>query len=36
MKRETPTYTRDQGLLKELFRNIGAMPSIPGMGKGTE
>jgi outer membrane protein assembly factor BamE (lipoprotein component of BamABCDE complex) len=34
VKRETPSYTRDQGLLKELFRNIGAMPSIPGIGKG--
>jgi outer membrane protein assembly factor BamE (lipoprotein component of BamABCDE complex) len=29
--RTTPTYTRDQGLLNELFRNIGAAPAIPGM-----
>ncbi len=33
VSRETPSYTRDQGLLKELFRNIGATPSIPGLGK---
>ncbi len=33
IKRETPVYTRDQGMLKELFRNIGATPSIPGMGR---
>ncbi|MGO8953999.1 MAG: outer membrane protein assembly factor BamE [Rhodomicrobium sp.] len=30
IKRETPTYSRDQGLLKELFRDIGAAPAIPG------
>ncbi len=37
IKRETPTYTRDQGMLKELFRNIGAGPAIPGIGgKGGE
>jgi len=34
VSRETPSYTRDQGLLKELFRNIGAAPSIPGMNRG--
>jgi outer membrane protein assembly factor BamE (lipoprotein component of BamABCDE complex) len=34
IKRETPTYTRDQGMLKELFRNIGAGPAIPGMSRG--
>jgi outer membrane protein assembly factor BamE (lipoprotein component of BamABCDE complex) len=33
VKRETPTYSRDQGLLKEIFRNIGAGPAIPGMNK---
>ncbi len=32
VKRETPAYSRDQGLLKELFRDIGASPSLPGMG----
>ena len=31
---ETPSYTRDQGILKELFRNIGASPAIPGMNRG--
>jgi outer membrane protein assembly factor BamE (lipoprotein component of BamABCDE complex) len=37
IKRETPVYTRDQGLLKEIFRNIGVGPSIPGIGgKGGE
>ncbi len=30
IKRETPAYSRDQGLLKELFRDIGAAPAIPG------
>jgi outer membrane protein assembly factor BamE (lipoprotein component of BamABCDE complex) len=30
IKRETPAYSRDQGLLKELFRDIGATPSLPG------
>jgi outer membrane protein assembly factor BamE (lipoprotein component of BamABCDE complex) len=30
VKRETPSYSRDQGLLKELFRDIGATPSLPG------
>jgi len=30
--RETPTYSRDQGLLKELFRDIGAGPALPGIG----
>jgi len=34
VSRETPSYTRDQGLLKELFRNIGASPTIPGMNRG--
>ncbi len=34
VSRETPSYTRDQGLLKELFRNIGASPAMPGLGKG--
>ena len=34
VSRQTPAYTRDQGLLKELFRNIGAGPSIPGLGRG--
>jgi outer membrane protein assembly factor BamE (lipoprotein component of BamABCDE complex) len=34
IKRETPVYTRDQGLLKEIFRNIGVGPAMPGMGKG--
>ncbi len=32
VRRETPGYSRDQGLLKELFRDIGMGPSIPGMG----
>jgi outer membrane protein assembly factor BamE (lipoprotein component of BamABCDE complex) len=32
IKRQTPSYTRDQGLLNELFRNIGAAPALPGMG----
>ncbi len=35
VKRETPTYSRDQGLLKELFRDVGAAPSMPGMGGGS-
>jgi outer membrane protein assembly factor BamE (lipoprotein component of BamABCDE complex) len=31
IKRETPTYARDQGLVKELFRNIGrATPNVAG------
>lgn len=30
IKRETPSYSRDQGLLKEIFRNIGAAPAMPG------
>jgi outer membrane protein assembly factor BamE (lipoprotein component of BamABCDE complex) len=35
VKRETPTYSRDQGILKELFRNIGTIaPSMPGAGGG--
>ncbi len=34
VSRETPSYARDQGLLKELFRNIGASPGIPGMNRG--
>ena len=34
VSRETPSYTRDQGLLKEIFRNIGASPGIPGMNRG--
>jgi len=29
--RETPAYSRDQGLLKELFRDVGATPNLPGM-----
>ena len=33
VRRETPSYARDEGLLKELFRNIGATPAIPGMNK---
>jgi outer membrane protein assembly factor BamE (lipoprotein component of BamABCDE complex) len=33
IKRQTPTYTHDQGILKELFRNVGATPSIPGMNR---
>jgi outer membrane protein assembly factor BamE (lipoprotein component of BamABCDE complex) len=32
--RETPTFTRDQGLLRELFRNVAASPTMPGMGRG--
>lgn len=31
IKRQTPSYSRDQGLLSELFRNIGATPALPGM-----
>jgi outer membrane protein assembly factor BamE (lipoprotein component of BamABCDE complex) len=32
VKRETPSFSRDQGILKELFRNIGrAGPTIPGL-----
>jgi outer membrane protein assembly factor BamE (lipoprotein component of BamABCDE complex) len=32
IKRQTPSYTRDQGILKELFRNIGQVgPTIPGL-----
>lgn len=34
VKRETPSYSRDQGLLRELFRDIGASPSLPGMSGG--
>jgi outer membrane protein assembly factor BamE (lipoprotein component of BamABCDE complex) len=34
IKRETPSYSRDQGVLKELFRDIGAAPSLPGTGGG--
>jgi outer membrane protein assembly factor BamE (lipoprotein component of BamABCDE complex) len=34
VSRETPSYTRDEGLLKELFRNIGAAPTIPGLNRG--
>jgi outer membrane protein assembly factor BamE (lipoprotein component of BamABCDE complex) len=34
VSRETPSYTRDQGILKEIFRNIGASPAIPGMNRG--
>ncbi|MGO9543726.1 MAG: outer membrane protein assembly factor BamE [Rhodomicrobium sp.] len=34
VKRETPSYSRDQGLLKELFRDVGAAPAIPGAGGG--
>jgi outer membrane protein assembly factor BamE (lipoprotein component of BamABCDE complex) len=33
IKRETPVYTRDQGMLKEIFRNIGAGPAMPGVGR---
>ena len=33
IKRETPVYTRDQGMLKELFRNIGAGPTLPGISR---
>jgi outer membrane protein assembly factor BamE (lipoprotein component of BamABCDE complex) len=36
IKRETPAYSRDQGLLKELFRDIGAAPSLPGTGGGRQ
>lgn len=32
VKRETPAYSHDQGLIKELFRNIGVGPSLPGIG----
>ncbi len=32
VKRETPSYSRDQGLLKDLFRDIGVGPTIPGVG----
>jgi outer membrane protein assembly factor BamE (lipoprotein component of BamABCDE complex) len=32
VRRETPAYSRDRGLLSELFRDIGAGPAIPGMG----
>jgi len=32
IKRETPVFNRDQGLLKDIFRNIGhATPGIPGI-----
>lgn len=31
IKRETPAFARDQGLVKEIFRNIGkATPGVPG------
>ncbi|WP_127077306.1 outer membrane protein assembly factor BamE [Rhodomicrobium lacus] len=33
IRRETPVYTRDQGMLKEIFRNIGVGPTIPGVQK---
>ncbi len=33
ISRETPSYSRDQGLLKEIFRNIGAGPAMPGISK---
>jgi outer membrane protein assembly factor BamE (lipoprotein component of BamABCDE complex) len=36
IKRETPSYSRDQGLLKELFRDIGAAPSLPGAAGGRQ
>jgi outer membrane protein assembly factor BamE (lipoprotein component of BamABCDE complex) len=32
IKRQTPAYSRDQGILKELFRDIGAAPALPGTG----
>ena len=35
VSRQTPSYSRDQGILNELFRNIGATPSLPGMSKNT-
>jgi outer membrane protein assembly factor BamE (lipoprotein component of BamABCDE complex) len=32
IKRQTPSYSRDQGILKEMFRNIGSIgPTIPGL-----
>jgi len=31
VSRETPGYSRDQGILRELFRDIGMGPSIPGI-----
>jgi outer membrane protein assembly factor BamE (lipoprotein component of BamABCDE complex) len=33
IRRETPVYTRDQGMLKEIFRNIGAGPAMPGVSR---
>lgn len=35
VSRETPAYSRDRGILKELFRDIGMGPSIPGIGGGS-
>jgi outer membrane protein assembly factor BamE (lipoprotein component of BamABCDE complex) len=33
IKRETPVYSRDSGMLWELFRNIGAAPAMPGISR---
>jgi outer membrane protein assembly factor BamE (lipoprotein component of BamABCDE complex) len=33
ISRQTPAYSRDRGLLDELFRNIGAAPAMPGVNK---
>jgi len=30
IKRQTPSYSRDQGMLYEIFRNVGAAPALPG------
>jgi outer membrane protein assembly factor BamE (lipoprotein component of BamABCDE complex) len=31
IKRETSTYNKDNGFLKDIFRNIGAKPAMPGI-----
>jgi outer membrane protein assembly factor BamE (lipoprotein component of BamABCDE complex) len=34
VKRQTPSYSRDPGILRELFRNIGVAPTMPTPGGG--
>ncbi|MGI9378491.1 MAG: outer membrane protein assembly factor BamE, partial [Methyloligellaceae bacterium] len=30
ISRETPSYANDDGLIKQLFRNIGSKPNLGG------
>ena len=30
ISRETPSYANDEGLIKQLFRNIGSKPNLGG------